>query len=198
METIELAIRDKVVFDELIIEEYLTPVLVSQLHKKPEMIISCLVELPRPPVKDICIELRKVKPKNIRFFSNVLVKTERLHAILNQEEYDAGISRTAFCRYTSNFIESFECEQLIDKMIRNLPFIMRTVKEPNYRKEIELQLILNVLENQAIKPPTLLLGLKCMIHLIQEGLLSNINKIYGLKFDPYKFEEELEVNIHIL
>ena len=42
------------------------------------------------------------------------------------------------------------------------------------------------------------MGLKCMIALLQAKLLSTVTKIYGLKYDPYKYEDELEINIHIL
>ena len=34
--------------------------------------------------------------------------------------------------------------------------------------------------------------------MIRENLLSSVNKIYGLKYDPYQYEDELEINIHIL
>ena len=42
------------------------------------------------------------------------------------------------------------------------------------------------------------MGLKCIISLLQDSLLSTVTKIYGLKYDPYKYEDELEINIHIL
>ena len=128
METVEMVIRDHIVFDELITNEYLAPVMVSLITKKPEMIISCIVELPKPPVTSIFIALKKANPKNVRFFSQVLTKIDRLYSILDQEAYDAGISRCAFCRYIYIFIESFECEQLQDRLIRVIPFMLKTIK----------------------------------------------------------------------
>ena len=76
METVEMVIRDHIVFDELITNEYLAPVMVSLITKKPEMIISGIVELPKPPVTSIFIALKKANPKNVRFFSQVLRRSQ--------------------------------------------------------------------------------------------------------------------------
>lgn len=103
METLEIVIKDRNVFDELILEEYLTPILASLLDKKPEAIISAITELPCPPVKAIYHAMKKASPKNVRFFNNILFKVEKLYGMLDQEAYDAGISRAAFCRYTCLF-----------------------------------------------------------------------------------------------
>ena len=63
------------------------------------MIISAIIELPNPPIKAIYHAMKKVNAKNIRFFNNVLLKLEKLYDMMDQEAYDAGISRTIFCRY---------------------------------------------------------------------------------------------------
>lgn len=44
----------------------------------------------------------------------------------------------------------------------------------------------------------MLLGLKCIISIIQEDLLTSSSKLYGLNYDPMVYEEELEINLHIL
>ena len=43
----------------MIINEYITPVLVSLLDVKPEIVISAMVELPKPPVKDLFLCIKK-------------------------------------------------------------------------------------------------------------------------------------------
>lgn len=43
METVEMVIHDRVIFDDLILKEYITPLLVSLLEKKPEVILSAIV-----------------------------------------------------------------------------------------------------------------------------------------------------------
>ena len=34
--------------------------------------------------------------------------------------------------------------------------------------------------------------------MLEEDLFTNITKLYGLNYNPMKFEEELEINLHIL
>ena len=57
-------------------------------------------------------------------------------------------------------------------------------------------MVAKILENPGVKPGTLLLGLKCMISILEEDLLSSVAKICNIKYDPTKYE--LEINIHIL
>ena len=45
---------------------------------------------------------------------------------------------------------------------------------------------------------TLLLALKCAILMLEENLFTNPTKLYGLNYNPTAFEEELEINLHIL
>lgn len=46
-----MVIHDRIIFDELILKEYLSPILISLLEKRPEVVISAVVELPHPPSK---------------------------------------------------------------------------------------------------------------------------------------------------
>lgn len=73
--------------------------LVNLLQKKPDMILSSIVELVEPPINDIFICLKKASPQNYRLLTVALNKREKLFSILEQEEYDAALSRTAFCWY---------------------------------------------------------------------------------------------------
>jgi hypothetical protein len=59
-------------------------------------------------------------------------------------------------------------------------------------------LIHKVLENTEVSKHALLLGLKCIIHILEEKLLTSITKLYGLFYNPLYYEEELEINLHIL
>ena len=43
VETLEMIIKYRTIFDDLVLTEFLTPVLASQLIKKPDLIISCIV-----------------------------------------------------------------------------------------------------------------------------------------------------------
>lgn len=69
-----MVIHDKIIFDQLILSDYLTPVLVFLLEKKPEVIMSAIIELPDPPTQNIVGSLKKANPKNTRLFNTVLLK----------------------------------------------------------------------------------------------------------------------------
>lgn len=99
METIEMVIHDRIIFDDLVLNDYLSPILIFLMEKKPEVIISAIIELPNPPTRNIVHCVKKASPKNVRLFNAILMKIQKFHAVLNQEEYDAVLSRTAFCRY---------------------------------------------------------------------------------------------------
>lgn len=98
MQTVEMVIHDRVIFDDLILNEYLSPILIFLLQKKPEIIISAIVELPNPPTTEITHSVKKANPKNIRLFNAILTKIQKFHSILNQQQFDVVASRTAFCR----------------------------------------------------------------------------------------------------
>lgn len=74
METIEMVIHDRIIFDDLVLNDYLAPILVFLLEKRPEVIISAVVELPNPPTKHIVSAIKKASPKNVRLFNAILLK----------------------------------------------------------------------------------------------------------------------------
>jgi hypothetical protein len=65
---------------------------------------------------------------------------------------------------------------------------MRSIKQPNYRKEIEFLLINRILASPVaqMREGMLLDGLKCMIFLVRENLLSGYGKLETLVYDPIK------------
>lgn len=69
-----MVIHDRIIFDDLILHDYLTPILIFLLEKKPEVIISAIIELPDPPTQNIVACLKKASPKNTRLFNAVLMK----------------------------------------------------------------------------------------------------------------------------
>ena len=98
METLEMVIKNRIIVDDLVLEEYFKPVLLVLLEKKPDMILSALIELPNPPTNAIFWCMKKGSPKNYRMISVVLRKIEKLYNIMDQEQYDAGMSRMVFSR----------------------------------------------------------------------------------------------------
>lgn len=76
----------------------------------------------------------------------------------------------------------------------SVPFAMKHIQQPNYRKEIELQLIGRVLA--VPKQPFLLEGLKCMIYLLRENLVASPAKLEAIIFSPLQLS--IELNFHIL
>lgn len=110
METVEMVIHDRIIFDQLVLKDYLSPILVFLLQKKPEMIISAIVELPDPPTRSIVACLKKANAKNSRLFNAVLIKIQKFYDILNQDEYDSAISRTAFCWYLFLLLRVLSCQ----------------------------------------------------------------------------------------
>lgn len=84
--------------------------------------------------------------------------------------------------------ESFESESLLEAAVASVPFAIRNIKHANYRKEVEFLLINRVLAfpiNQ-IREGLLLDGLKCMIFLLREGLISGCSKLESLVYNPLK------------
>jgi hypothetical protein len=75
---------------------------------------------------------------------------------------------------------------------------MRNIKQPNYRKEIEYQLIHRVLVYPVdkVKESLLLEAIKCMIHLVREQLVTSPQKLEILIFPPQKLS--IELNFHVL
>jgi hypothetical protein len=98
METFEIVVRDGAIFDSLILREYITPLLVFLLERKPETAISAIIELPLVPTQHIAACIKRANPKNVRLFNAVLSKIEKFHAVLDANQYDSVLSRTAFCR----------------------------------------------------------------------------------------------------
>lgn len=47
-------------------------------------------------------------------------------------------------------------------------------------------MLTNILENKNVDKNVLLLGLKCVIGLVNEGLISSMTKLYGLVYNPHK------------
>ena len=64
-------------------------------------------------------------------------------------------------------------------MIGHIPFAMKHIRQPNFKKEIEYQLIHRVLVYPVdkVKESLLLDALKCMIHLVRENLLQSPQKL---------------------
>lgn len=75
---------------------------------------------------------------------------------------------------------------------------MKNIKQANYRKEIEYQLIHRVLVYPVdkIKETLLLDALKCMIYLVREQLITSSQKLEILIFPPQKLT--IELNFHVL
>lgn len=57
----------------------------------------------------------------------------------------------------------------MESVVEHIPFAMRNLKQANYRKEIEYQLIHRILlyPVDKLKPILLLDALKCTIHLLK-------------------------------
>lgn len=79
-----------------------------------------------------------------------------------------------------------------------VPFAMRSIKHANYRKEIEFLLINRILAFPIgqMKEGLLLDGLKCMIFLVRENLLTGYSKLESLVYNPMKLT--IEANFHVL
>jgi hypothetical protein len=75
---------------------------------------------------------------------------------------------------------------------------MKNIKHANYRKEIEFLLISRVLAFplSKIKESLLLDGLKCMIFLVRENLLTSYAKLESIIYEPLKLS--IEANFHVL
>ena len=73
-------------------------------------------------------------------------------------------------------------------MIPHIPFAMKHIKQLNYRKEIEYQLIHRILVYPVdkVKESLLLNALKCMIYLTREQLLCSPQKLDIIIFPPQK------------
>jgi hypothetical protein len=82
--------------------------------------------------------------------------------------------------------------------VLGVPFAMRNIKHANYRKEVEFQLITRILAFPVaqMKEGLLVDGLKCMIFLVRENLLTGYAKLENLVYDPLKLT--IEANFHVL
>lgn len=94
--------------------------------------------------------------------------------------------------------ESFESESLLEAAVLSVPFAIRNIKQPNYRKEVEFLLINRILMFPVgqMKEGLLVDGLKCMIFLVREGLISGCSKLESLVYNPLKLT--IEANFHVL
>jgi hypothetical protein len=123
----------------------------------------------KPPIDIICAAFKKSHSKNVPALRLVLGKKHRLLHLLQAEYFDSIVSRALFSRYDIYPNESFESEPLIELALLSLPFAMKNIKQPNYRKEIEHILISKILmpHEHEVKENILLDGLKCMIFLVR-------------------------------
>lgn len=121
----------------------------------------------KPPIEIICTAFKKSHLKNLPALRLVLSKKHRLLQLLQSEYFDSIVSRALFSRYDIYSNESFESEPLIELALLSLPFAIKNIKQPNYRKEIEHILITKILMPSEVKENILLDGLKCMIFLVR-------------------------------
>lgn len=69
-----MVLKNRIIIDDLINDCYFTPLLLSMLEKNSDMILSALLELPSPPLRQIYDCLKKGSVKNHRLITVALNK----------------------------------------------------------------------------------------------------------------------------